>query len=239
MKFLYYLAAIGNPHIYDKLLILKYNLEYLFTHLNCHFDIIINCYNCGIIVESFMRQFHFLDSILFYHKPGVLTELWLTNPHNKTIDEHDYTLFILDDVQIEKLNIHKMIDIKKKYNIQLLSPKVINSTHNYMNIHNNPITLTNALEIYCLLLSPEDFTNYANVNTVQNKWMWGVDYLFGHFKIKSGLYNKCIVNHKFKNAKTNCEVAQNLMNIYIKKCGFSNFDEIFRKYPIVVKQINY
>ena len=47
-----------------------------------------------------------------------------------------------------------MVEIKKKYNIQVLSPKVLNSTWDFMINCDNCITINNAVEVYffCCLL---------------------------------------------------------------------------------------
>ena len=46
----------------------------------------INCYNSSEIIKEFIKQFHFLDEVYIYDKPGVLTELWLTNPDNEKLN---------------------------------------------------------------------------------------------------------------------------------------------------------
>ena len=237
MKFLYYLAAIGKQNLYEKLCILKHNLLYIHNYLQDSFSIILNCYDSYLIIQTFMRQFPFLTNIHFHCKPGVLTELWLTNPHNKKIADYDYMLFILDDVKIEKMDIRDMIQCKQERKIQLLSPKIINSTHSYMNEYNSKLTITNALEVYCLLMTPKEFYNYSKVNTIENKWMWGIDYLFGQFKIKTAIYNKAVLHHQYKNSKERCKEAEALMQNYLKKYGYINLKQIIDKYPIVIRQV--
>jgi hypothetical protein len=59
-----------------------------------------------------------------------------------------------------------MIQIKNKYNIEIFSPKVINSSWN--------LTFHNFLEIYFLLLSPKDFHKFFSLHTIENKWTWGI-----------------------------------------------------------------
>ena len=128
--------------------------------------------------------------------------------------------------------------MKKNKNIQLLSPKVIDSTHGYMNQHNNYLTITNALEIYFLLLTPDDFFKYASVNTIENKWMWGVDFLFGHFKIKCGIINKFKVVHKFKQKNSSfMSSANSLKDKYLKKNEFASLEEVQKKYPVIIKHL--
>jgi hypothetical protein len=44
MKFLYYLACIGDPDLDLKLKIFSHNLTYLHKNLNTNFDVMINSY---------------------------------------------------------------------------------------------------------------------------------------------------------------------------------------------------
>ena len=230
MKFLYYLAAFGNPYFNKKVEVLLHNLIYLNEHLNQKFDLLINCYetNENIInyINKLVKNLYFIDKFYLYNKKGVLTELFLTNPDNKSVKEYDYILFTLDDIKIINVNIVDMIRIKRKYRIRFLSPKVLNSTKyfSYMSkYHSNIITINNCLEIFMLLLSSSDFFRFIRLYTIKNKWMWGIDHLFGYYKIRAGLVNKYSVNHLFTGG-SNKLLAQKLAEEYLrqKKIPFKN-----------------
>ena len=221
MRFVYYLAAIGHRGLEVKLNILAKNLNYIYSHLNTNFDIVVNCYNSEDVVYNFVQQFTFLNKKMFHNKPGVLTELFLTNPHNASLKNYDYILFMLDDVEIQELHLQDMINVKEKYKIDMLSPKVINSTHSFMNSYaSHVLTLNNALEVYCLLLKYKDFKRFLSIHTVENKWMWGVDFLFGYFNINTGVYNRSSVKHMLLPSKKNTNNAEKLMRAYLKDVHF-------------------
>jgi hypothetical protein len=232
VSFVYYLAAIGENGLQQKLAILSKNLNYIYNNIKTNFDIVINCYNSYDIINNFLQQFTFLGKKMFHNKPGVLTELFLTNPHNATIGVYDYILFMLDDVEIQEMNLFAMINIKEKATIEVLSPKVLNSTHSFMNSYDsNILTINNVLEVYCLLLTYKDFLRFLLMHTIENKWMWGADFLFGFFKIKAGVYNKCVVKHMLlpskKQSKNATNNASKLMADYLKKMRFSgNIKEV-------------
>jgi len=237
MKFLYYLASIGSPDIITKLEILSKNLTYIYNNLGEKFDIILNNYSDYELIKKFVSSHYFISEVYSYNRPGVLTELWLTNPHNQFISNYDYILFMLDDVQIIKLDIEGFIQIKNEYNMNIISPKVLKSTHPYMNkYNNNMLTQNNAVEVYCLLLTPNDFLIYSSINTVENKWMWGVDLLFGYFKINAGVYYGFEVEHILP-SKSNSIEAKELLNQYIKKLGFESIFQIESRYPKIIKEI--
>jgi len=87
-------------------------------------------------------------------------------------------------------------------------------------------------------MTPKDFSMYSKVNTIENKWMWGVDYLFGHLKLKTGIYNSSILHHKYRHSKEIANEAEPLMVSYLKKFGYHNIKEITDQYPIVIKHID-
>ena len=84
MKFMYYLAAIGNPKLDFKLDILINNLNKIYNDININFDIIINCYNENDteIIDK-IKTLPFIDNIFSYvKKGGVLVNLFKNNIYN-------------------------------------------------------------------------------------------------------------------------------------------------------------
>ena len=191
MKLLYYLPAFGGPNLYYKMRILHYNIHYIFNQTKQPFDIIINLYEVDPKILTGLRDFlnkqNCITNVYITAKKGVLTELFLTNPHNTKIDNYDYILFILDDVKLHQLNIDNMIKIKEKFKIEILSPKIINSSHLYMNSGKDTLTINSSLEVYCLLMTPKDMMRFFSIHTVQNKWMWGVDFLSHSTCLRRGM----------------------------------------------------
>ena len=223
MKFIYYLASIGNPNFDIKLKILFKNLYYIYNHIRCKFSIIINCYS-NINMYDHLKKLFFLEKIYTYNKSGVLTELWLTNPHNSKLQYYDYILFMLDDVLIKDLNINKLIYIKNKYNLDIISPKVKNAGYRWMYSYNY-LTINNALEVFCLLLTPKDFELYASKNSIDNKWMFGVDMLFGYFGMNVGVYHKNEVIHMLE-SNSDRKTAFELGDRYVQKLGFDSLMQV-------------
>ena len=237
MKLLYYLAAIGNPGLNTKIDILLSNLTYIHKKLSINFDIIINCYEEeDKTVYNSLKKLNFIDNIYIYIKNGFLKELFLTNAYNNHVNNYDYIIFILDDVRIINIDLLDMIKIKNKYKIKLLSPKVIKSTHSFMNENEN-LTINNFLEVYFLLLNPKNFHKFLSLYTIENKWMWGVDFLFGHNGIKAGVINKYSVLHELPK-KADTDTARNCLAIYLKNnTPFNSLKEIKDIYNPVKKNI--
>ena len=241
VKFIYYLAAIGSPNFQVKKDILRHNLNYIYSKLNENFDIMINCYENNTNVSDILHvnDYPFIDNIFFYCKKGMLIELWNTNSFHKKLNNYDYIFFILDDVEIESLDIKEFIDIKKKYGIEFFSPRVEKSTYDYMQYPiENRLSITNRLEIFCLLLTYTDFIKYLSINDVNNPYIWGVDFMMAHFNIKTAICYKFNVVHKLAGG-TYSQKAEESMNKYLKKYGYNNLKEVINKYPEEIKETIY
>jgi hypothetical protein len=242
MKFLYYVACIGNPQLDIKLRILKDNLEYVYHDLKHSFDVMINCYETDEAITQTISQtvssLAYIDRCYMYKKKGILSEVFLTNPDNIHLKQYDYILFILDDVKITHLNILEMIDLKTKYNMTLCSPKIVNATHHYMTcFKENIATMNNFIEIYVLLLTPSDMDVYFNLNTIDNKWLWGVDLVLGYFNIRSGMIYKFSAEHMLPSQSNRLE-AYHLMNAYLShKTCFKTAHELHYHYKPIISFI--
>jgi hypothetical protein len=238
MKLLYYLAAIGEPDLNKKTHILLSNLLNIHKNILENFDVLINCYDTinDNKLYNLIKNLNFINIVYFYKKKGVLTELFLTNPYNSHVNKYDYIVFILDDVRILNINLKNMIKIKEKYDIKFLSPKVIKSTHSFMNENNN-LTINNFLEVYFLLLNPINFYKFISLYSVENKWMWGVDFLFGYYGIKTGVINNYSVLHELPK-KADTETAKKCLSEFLQNnTPFNSINEIKKKYNPVISYI--
>ena len=109
-----------------------------------------------------------------------------------------------------------MIKIKGKFNIEILSPKIINSSHSFMNSGKNTLTINSSMEVFCLLMTPKDIIRFFSIHTVQNKWMWGVDFLWDYFNIRVGLYNRNSCIHMLPSAGNTAEAEKCMWNYFGK-----------------------
>ena len=216
MKILYYIPAFGNPDTDIKYEILNHNISYIYDQIKKPFDVCINFYTHSSDVITGIQKNQCINKLLVYEKKGVLTELFLTNPNNSLIKEYDYIFFILDDVKIINMDIMKMIEIKEHNNFEILSPKIIKSTHTFMNNLSQGVSVNNFLEVYLLLLTPKDFSKFLSKYTIDNKWMWGVDFLFGHYNINVGVAYSFNAEHMLPSKSNNTE-ANRLMIQYLKR----------------------
>lgn len=231
-KFIYYLAAIGNPNFDKKIEFLNYNLNYIHSYYP-YYDIFINCYDDSPI-ESFVNKekFPFLNNIIIVKKQGILSQLWINNPKHCLLQDYDYILFILDDILLKSFHIPRLIKMKKNQNLQFISPIVEKSTWPYMSNkkYNNLFQKTKRLEIYCFLLTYNDFITFLDLNTLENYNIWGVDYLMTHNNISCGLSTKDLVIHSLPSG-SNHDLALQQMNLYFNQYGYTSRNEFLKQYP--------
>lgn len=232
-KFLYYLSAIGENMLNDKLSILKENLLYIHKNINMDFDIILNCYDDDITkIQNMIHSFHFLNKIMIHKKKGRLVELWESNPYHGMISKYDYILYIMDDVLINNLDMKEFIDIKKKHKISFLSPKIMGGTWEYMRNRDNVLGFSNRIEIFCLLFDKDDFIKFMDINDIENPHTWGVDLLLGYFNIKSAICYKFMATHMLP-SNTDGGKACSEMNNYLMKHGFANAGQVYDSFTDV------
>lgn len=236
MKFIYYLAAIGNPDFEIKIDILKKNLHCIFKDINQNFDILINCYDDANVTSVVNKTvFPFLDNIYINYKPGKLIELWNDNPYHVYITNYDYILFILDDIEIKNINVSELIQIKNQHNIEFISPRVEHSTWEYMNMYSgDQLAITNRIEVYCLLFDYGNFMKFLSINDIENPNTWGVDYIMAHYKIKTAICYKFNVIHKLQNKSNtikNYDQAIIDMDKFFKKNGYNSREDFLNKFP--------
>lgn len=237
MKLLYYLPAIGEGNMEIKRKILFHNLKYIYDNINEPFDVCINFYTICEITKMKLSSLHFINNLYIYEEKGkVLTELFLVNPNNKYVSSYDYILFIMDDVVLLDVDIKKMIEIKEKYKIEMLSTKILKSTHQFMNCYSG-LTINNFLEVYLLLLTPTDFYTFCSIHTIENKWMWGVDLLFGYYKIRAGVINTYVAQHAIPSKSDKREAEECMCNYLIKHTKYRNTSDICKDFSDIIENI--
>lgn len=234
VKILYYLAAFGEPNINTKYDVLIHNINYIYNNLKTHFDLFVNIYD-ETNFESVINKstFQYLDNIIISKKTGILSELWINNTYHECLANYDYIFFILDDVKIEKLDILTLIKIKKLHNIDIISPRVRKSTWQYMKGGggiNNSVTITNRLEIFCLFLTYIDFEKFISINDIKNPNIWGVDYIFPYYNLKTAICNKYTVEHVLKSNSDHVKAIEQ-MDQYILKHGYDSREDLLEKIP--------
>ena len=93
-----------------------------------------------------------------------------------------------------------------------------------MNV-NTGLTLTNFLEVYLLLLEPKDLFKFFSIHSLENKYMWGVDFMFWYYKIKTGIINTYSANHELV-PESNIKEAEELSIKYLRKNTLGKYNKV-------------
>lgn len=244
MKFCIFLAAFGKPYIKEKKEILIKNLIKIYKNIKIKFDLFINCYDDKFKFD-FLKKLNILNNIYIFRKKGILAELWFQNKYIYLTKNYDYLLFTLDDVLFKKMDINKMINILNNHKIKFLSPSIENSTWKCMNKllkSNNVLAFTNICEIYTLLMKADDFKLFLSLHDYENKWLWGVDYIFDYYNIRTAVHYDNICIHKFKanHDSKSFNYKINNMNKYFKKNNIpiNNIKKKFKN-DLLIKSFKY
>ena len=242
MKILYYMSAIGEEHFSLKKKIFFNNVKKISTDINKKIDVIVNIYTEDQEFENDIKSSLYINKAFIYNKKGMLPELFLTNPYNNEIDNYDYVLFLVDDISIENGNINDIIDVKNKYNLDIISPSVMQATHAFMKpSQTNTLKIANAIEFYLYIVTPNILHKIFSYHSKENSLLWGYDFLLGHFNFKSGIYANYICKHHCRQCNDTKVInikGHSLMIDFIKKYSFNSLDEITKQYPPIINTIN-
>jgi hypothetical protein len=77
------------------------------------------------------------------------------------------------------------------------------------------------------------------MHTIQNKWMWGADFLFGHYNIKAGVLNNCVANHVLPSESNRGEASRKMYEYFLNHVKkYRSLNDIRKDYPEIVEQID-
>lgn len=173
-------------------------------------------------------------------------------------------LFVLDDVQLLHLPVSRCLKIMDTHRLDILSPRVSNATWtelmgSFSKVGWNGdqraasadsagalledardgtavdgLKFVNHCEWYCYVLRPQTFVRLLQKHSVQNRFCWGVDLLLGYFGFKSAVWAGAHCHHLFKDTGDNREHWE-LMYRFLRKYGFRDMEDVFRKFPQIVQ----
>lgn len=206
-KILLYICGFGPPHTKTKLKILRRNLQVISSQLNTSPDIVVNCYSykCARDMRVFFSEYvgHKLFTNIWIHvvEGGVLAEMWLCNPYNYISVNYDQIIMILDDVLITHLQLNRFEKCKKTFNLDIISAKVINSSYRKLMQEfqrGESEKIDCPAEMFLYMMNADAFKRYISIQNVQNRWIWGIDFLLLHIGFKVGISKECTCKHLYK-----------------------------------------
>ena len=232
----YFLAALGKPHIEQKIKILETNLKILFKSTGKKIDLFVNIYD-DTDLNNYPQLNQYIDMINIQRKKGILAELWKTGVFHDKLVNYDYIIFILDDILLtNNFNLDGLIKKKNKHGFDIISPCVTDAWHEYMHKRNDKVITTrnNHIEMFFYFMTPDGYFKYLNTVDAENAWIWGNDLVLGYFGLKVGIDYENEVTHMIKGNESNASIAHAMLDKYLAKNKLDWLD-LVTNYPAIAE----
>ena len=223
MKLLYYLPALGPPHLEKKLGALARNLSMIREQAGAPVDVVLNSYGGDLGAQEATARKAGGGEVRTHRARGVLAELFLRCPHNEVARDYERVLFVFDDIALTRLDLQALASASE-LGVDIVSPIIRGATHAYMQPSTLPrLTRAPCLEAYFYCMTPVTFERYLALNDTANKWMWGVDLILEREGLTCALSGSSEAEHLFssKTDSVHCAEATGLMGGYLRKRGYA------------------
>jgi len=139
------------------------------------------------------------------------------------VNQYDYVLLILDDVEILDVNWNEILLMKTllKYDIAscCLKEEIMSFWDFSRHLPDKNIWIREQpiCELFCYLLDNKTYERYYQFIDYENPWMWGMDLILkSHMNLNCAVFNKFIANHHIRGGHTNNDATHQMGN-YLKK----------------------
>jgi len=180
------IIAFGEPYVDFKLDVLRNNIEKL-RSMNFKMDIEVNLYSEDPEVEQ--KIWDIDPKIKINKSPGHLLQLLFKFNDPKKYEKYDYVILTMDDLEILNVDVNKLIKQQKKYHLDLISPRVLNS-HMTMVKHLRGLMASNHVEFFFYFMTPNAYDMYFSYFDKSHITMWGYDLL-----VDTGAGLRCAINY--------------------------------------------
>jgi hypothetical protein len=205
-KLLVIIPGFGVPHFDKKLDILLNNIK---TLRNSNIDISLYIFlyseeHLNLLQEKLQN---IQIDINIISKPGVIGQFIYNDIPNTLVENYDYILFILDDIELDKeININDLIGLYKKYDMDIVSFPLTNDSdtaHDFMlqmDRYKDNILEVNFIEFFSYFMNPETFYRYKAFFNKDTYWLWGIDYTLHKYNFRLFRLEYLPIKHYFRNS---------------------------------------
>jgi hypothetical protein len=207
------ITGFGNNHIEHKLKILKNNIRRIINKsIDIWNKIIINI---AVYEDNYILS---LDDLLttinkkikldinIIYKKGIVGEFIYEYASPMIVNNYDYVMFILDDVEIlDDIDWEYLLILKENTQCDIISPSMSktsllenkNMLVDERNRYNAKIIPQ--CEYFCYIMDTNSYINkYYPLLDINNPWLWGIDLILYIVDIKVCLINSFVVHHYYK-----------------------------------------
>lgn len=240
-------SGFGEPHWDHKVKILENNLEkicsYPWTKVKVRVCQYMKPEAYRIPVELF-QKYPMLEVVC---EGGIVGQFIKRHANPDQLEEYDYVLLLLDDVELLNIDFAKVLLYQKEHALDIISPCLsLDSKYQYKYLLHEPFTfdikIASVCEYFCMFFPRESYkTYYAHIHD-DNPWMWGIDLVIEKFlHLKVGLLNKMLMKHWYKSEcyaiRPDADPVKGFDNC-IKRYNVSN-EELCSQAPIKYYIIEY
>jgi len=199
------ITGFGIPFWDHKINILKHNLEMIHKYPWSKISITICQYSP---FDDFQIPTELIDRyhLNIIYETGIVGEFMIKYATKEHLQDYDYVLNILDDVELIQFNWKKALEYIDQFDLDLLSPSMSSDSkiqYNYMLQEpqkHYTLKITSCCEYFCFLAKCNNFQKYHQHLDKNNPWMWGLDLILKkHLNLKVAISNTMIMKHWYKN----------------------------------------
>jgi hypothetical protein len=215
MKLFILITGFGNAHIEHKFQILNNNIRRILNKSSGIFNKItinISVYedNYVLSVEELLRGYtppsNIDININVIYKKGIVGEFIYSLANPSIVNNYDYIMFFLDDIEIlNDIDWEYLLILKENSQSDIISPSMTktsllenkNMIVDERNIYNAKIIPQ--CEYFCYIMDIDTYINkYYPLLDIDNPWMWGIDLILGIVDIRVCLVNSFVIHHYYK-----------------------------------------
>lgn len=215
------IPGFGKPEIDIKMTILKSNVKKLkesteFSSVKFH----IFQYD----TEFEMPVDIAMDPLITIKKEvGILGQFLYKHVTPDYVNDYDYILILLDDVEIVDVSWSELIMMKKLLKYDIASCCLKEGYMSYWDftrhlIDNNVwIREQSICELFCYMMDTKTYEKYYQFIDNENPWMWGMDLILqSKMNLQCAVFNKFTASHYIRGGHTNADASTKMYDYLAK-----------------------
>lgn len=198
--------GFGGPHIEEKVEIMAKNLSIIQSYPWVRWKWTVCAYDAEVM-GILPHILHKHPNIEWVTEPGIVGQYICRHATREHIQDYDYVMMILDDVELQDdVIFEKIISYDRTFRFDIYSPCMTLSSKyqfNYMLVQpENPAVLkvTSACEAFCYIMRRDSFLQWQSfIDPDKNPWLWGLDMCIQKcLGLKCAILNQMRMHHHYK-----------------------------------------
>ena len=190
MSLLVVIPGFGDPQLELKRDVLHHNLTLLRNTFEGSIHVMLFTYNDHAVNIEFPNV-----RITEHIEKGYLGEKLYKYVTPDLVKE--YIVLLLDDVRLsETVHVQQLLDLRRKYSIDILSPTLTTKSYKFMmQKQTHTLRKTNGIELFCYVMDSASYAKYYSMLDKTSAWLWGIDFSVGKQGLTTGLVDTMSMEH--------------------------------------------